>query len=134
MRLSFIAHRAVFELAGELAHVAEGVNPRLPPSAERRIVEIEALAGVAVRLRVVLEDDAAADDILDAARCDLLAVVGHVPLAEPEVELAILRLRRARADGRGRSLTRRVSDAERYGEQQDGATLYKSGHRFRLSS
>src|SRR5262245_56981061 len=90
MRLAFVAHRSVFVLACEFTRIPDGVHPGLPPLAEVGVEEIEALAEVSVRLRVVFVDDAAADNPLDAAVANFLALGGHIPLTDPEIELFVL--------------------------------------------
>src|SRR5262245_10072817 len=91
MRLALVAHRSVFVLAGELTRIPPGVHPCLPPFAEMGVEEVEALTLVSVRLRVVFVDDAAVDNALDAAVGDFPSLRSHFPLADPEIELFVLR-------------------------------------------
>src|SRR5215475_13653347 len=91
MRLALVAHRSVFVLAGELTRIPAGVHPCLPPFAEMGVEEVEALTQIAGRLLVVFVDDAAADNSLDAAVANLPPLRGHIPLADPEIVLFVLR-------------------------------------------
>src|SRR5436189_2759331 len=82
-------HLSFDERAAPEARAAGGVAVILFPACA--VPRAEALAAVTDSL-VVLEDHAFVDDELDAAARDSLSLGFDVPFAQPEIELAILRI------------------------------------------
>ena len=69
------------------------VDPGLPPALRLRVVDVEALAGLAVARRPLLEQRAAIQYLRHPALAERCAARGgHHPVAQPEVEGAELRL------------------------------------------
>src|SRR5688572_16922810 len=80
-------HAAVRELAVEPERTAAIVDPGLMPLVALWIVEVEALARHAAGARPVLQQRAAAENLLDAVIAGRLAADSDTPVADPEVEL-----------------------------------------------
>ncbi len=103
------AHGAVAIAALVMGEAAAGVDPVLAPDADRRVVVGDAGPRAAALRAPALLDQAAAEPATDAAGAHQLAAsVPHLPIAEPEVELAALgaggggvdvRLRQGRGGG-----------------------------------
>src|SRR6185436_12835138 len=77
--------------SGEIQARAAAVDPALVPAPVGAVVHGQALAAEAAVAGPVLEQGAAGGDRFDPAVAGLLAIgQEHLPLAEPEVELAVL--------------------------------------------
>src|SRR3954451_6644491 len=68
-------------------------HPELLPLLGNVVVLVEAFAVAALSASPILEDDAVLQDELHAAFADLLLAREDIPLADPEVELPVLRIR-----------------------------------------
>src|SRR5258708_29839732 len=98
MRFAFEPHRARAERAGKFADAAGSIDPGLPPFAQKRVVETDAAAAVAVGLNVVFVDRATIPAGLDPAPRNGHTIAAHLPLADPEIEQAVLRRGAGRSD------------------------------------
>src|SRR5262245_31246333 len=92
-------HHTVIEMAFKVDSIGLVVNPVLDPLFRCCVVVIEALTGSPGSAGPVFQKHALIDDELNAAGSGRVVALrsDHVPFADPEVELPVLRLMRAGA-------------------------------------
>jgi hypothetical protein len=106
------------EAAADVEHLAAIGDPGLPPAARGVVVETEALATMAVRTLVFLEEHAIIEDETHLRTCNALPGIRpleHIPIADPEIELPVFGRGASAARSRG---TRRDAGQGGAGDQQ----------------